>query len=200
MKLLVATGNKGKIKELENFLSGVNIQIKGLSDFENISQVRETGKTFAENSALKAKSYAAQTGLWALADDSGLEVDYLNGAPGVFSARFAGENATDQENIEKLLAELSEITKEKNRRARFVCLMTIADEKGEVKFNARGVCEGRIAVNPSGTNGFGYDPVFIPEGFEQTFGELSADFKKKLSHRAQAMEKIIEYLSRFTAS
>ena len=199
MKLLIATKNKGKIEELKNFLADSDLEIKGLSDFGNITEAKETGETFTENAILKAKSYSVQTGLWALADDSGLEVDALSGAPGVFSARYAGENADDAKNVEKLLKELSEI-KNENRRAKFVCVMAIADEKGKIKFTASGVCNGRIAVNISGTNGFGYDSVFIPENFEQTFGDLSVDLKKKLSHRAQAMEKIIQYLSGLTAS
>ncbi len=199
MKLLIATHNKGKIKELKNFLADLDLEIKGLGDFRNISEVCETGETFAENAVLKAKSYAVQTGLWALADDSGLEVEALSNQPGVFSARYAGEKANDAENTAKLLDELSK-TESENRRARFVCRMAIADENGKIKFEAEGVCEGRISVNISGTNGFGYDPVFIPANFEQTFGELSEDFKRKLSHRARAMEKIIEYLSRITAS
>lgn len=199
MKLLVATNNRGKIKELQNFLANLDLEIKSLSDFEDILEVEETGETFAENAILKAKSYAVQTGLRALADDSGLEVEALGGAPGVFSARYAGKNAGDEKNIEKLLGELSGIEDE-NRRARFVCAMAIADEKGEIKFTARGVCNGRIALSVSGTNGFGYDPIFIPKNFEQTFGELSADLKKNLSHRARAMEKINQYLRRITAS
>ena len=199
MKLLIATHNKGKIKELKNFLADLDLEIKGLDDFRNISEVCETGETFSENAVLKAKSYAVQTGLWALADDSGLEVEALSDQPGVFSARYAGENANDAENTAKLLNELSK-TGSENRRARFVCRMAIADENGKIKFEAEGVCEGSIAVNISGTNGFGYDPVFIPAGFGQTFGELSEDFKRKLSHRARAMKKIIEYLSRITAS
>ncbi len=139
-----------------------------------------------------------QTGFWSLADDSGLEVEALGGAPGVFSARYAGENATDREKIAKLLHELNE-TQDRRRLARFVCAMAISDEKGEIKFLTEGICNGKIALSPSGTNGFGYDPIFIPDDFEQTFGELSDEIKQKISHRARATEKIIPFLRGFYA-
>jgi XTP/dITP diphosphohydrolase len=147
---------------------------------------------------LKAKYYALRTGLWALADDSGLEVESLGGAPGVFSARYAGESAAYAEKIEKLLREIGSADTE-NRRARFSCAMAIADQTGGVKFLSEGVCNGKIAARPRGTNGFGYDPVFIPEGYSKTFGELSDEIKQKISHRSQAIKKIIRFLRRITA-
>lgn len=198
MKLLVGTNNKGKIKELNEFLTDLPVQLFGLSSFENISDVEETGVTFAENAILKANYYALQTGFWVLSDDSGLEVEALNGAPGVFSARYAGENATDEQRSIKLLDELA-VTNDKSRRARFVCAMAISDKNGEIRFLAEGICGGKIALKPSGANGFGYDPIFIPDGFEQTFGELSSTIKHKISHRARAIEKIIRFLRNFTA-
>ncbi|HVE59150.1 MAG TPA: XTP/dITP diphosphatase [Pyrinomonadaceae bacterium] len=197
MKLLVATNNAGKIKELDELLADLPIRLFGLRDFENTFEPEETGATFADNAVLKANSYALQTGFWALSDDSGLEVEALNGAPGVFSARYAGENANDQERIVKLLDELTE-KGGKSRRARFVCAMAIADETGEIKFQAEGICDGKIALKPRGTNGFGYDPIFVPEGYEQTFGELSSAIKGKISHRAQAIGKIMRFLRSFT--
>jgi XTP/dITP diphosphohydrolase len=197
MKILVATSNAGKIKELNASLDGFPVELVGLDYFENVPDVEETGLTFAENAVLKANVYALQTGFCALSDDSGLEVEALNGAPGVFSARYAGENAGDAERIEKLLAELAE-TGDESRRARFVCAMAIADAQGAIMFLAEGVCEGKIARNPRGANGFGYDPIFIPEGFEQTFGELSSTIKGKISHRARAIKKIIRFLRDFT--
>ncbi len=121
----------------------------------------------------------------------------MNGAPGVFSARYAGENATAEEKIEKILQELNNI---RDRRARFVCTMAIADEMGEIKFVADGVCDGTIALTASGANGFGYDPIFIPDGFSQTFGKLSDQIKRKISHRARATDKIIQHLCRFYAA
>ena len=196
-ELLIATKNAGKIKELKKLLIGLPIQIKCLDAFSNITEPEEAGATFAENAVLKAKYYALQTKLWALADDSGLEVKALNGAPGIFSARYAGENATDEEKIKKILQKLNNI---KDRRARFVCTMAVADEIGEIKLIADGICDGIIALTASGANGFGYDPIFIPDGFSQTFGELSEQVKQKISHRAQATEKIIQHLRRFYAA
>ncbi len=193
-ELLIATKNAGKIKEIEKLLADLPVRLKSLGDFPNIVEAEETGSTFAENAVLKATSYALQTKLRALADDSGLQVESLNGAPGVFSARYAGENASDEDRIEKLLKELSSI---QQRRAQFVCAMAVADEMGEVKFIAEGVCSGKIALTASGTNGFGYDSVFIPDGFSHSFGELPGDTKQQISHRAQALNKIIQYLHRF---
>jgi XTP/dITP diphosphohydrolase len=197
MKLLVGTNNNGKIKELNELLADLPVQIFGLNGFENIFEPEETGVTFAENSTLKANSYALQTGFWSLSDDSGLEVEALNGAPGVFSARYAGKDATDEQRIAKLLAELAE-TNNESRRARFVCAMAISDEKGKIMFLTEGICEGKLALKPHGTNGFGYDPIFIPDGFEQTFGELSSTIKHEISHRGRAIAKIIRFLRTFT--
>jgi XTP/dITP diphosphohydrolase len=198
MELLVATRNPGKITELRELLADLPFQLRGLDEFPQIADVEETGTTFAENAFLKAKTYAKKTGLYALADDSGLEVEALGGAPGVFSARYAGENATDAEKINKLLNELKE-TDNKERVARFVCVMALAGKTGEIIHFEEGFCAGRIAASPYGTNGFGYDPVFIPEDFQQTFGELPENIKQKISHRARAVEKIIRFLGDFTA-
>ncbi len=184
------------MKELEDFLKDLPIRLRSLDEFSDVIEVEETGATFTENAVLKAKGYALQTGLWALADDSGLEVAALDSAPGIFSARYAGENSTDTEKITKLLKELDK-TRDDKRQARFVCAMAISDDKGVIKFTAEGICDGTIALNPSGKYGFGYDPIFIPEGFVQTFGELSGGIKGKISHRAQAIEKIIRFLRDF---
>ena len=194
MKILIATKNRGKFREIKILLSHLPVLLCDLNEFQQIQEVEETGKTFAANATLKAKGYALQTGLWTIADDSGLEVDALSGRPGVFSARYAGENASDEEKIEKLLGELNHV-KSSERQARFVCAVAVSDEKGEIQFLAEGGCRGEISFNKSGTNGFGYDPVFIPEGFEQTFGELSGEVKQEISHRARAITKIIQYLS-----
>ncbi len=192
-QLLIATKNSGKIKELKELLGELPLRLRGLSEFSDVADVIETGVTFAENAVLKAQSYALQTGFWALADDSGLEVEALGGAPGVFSARYAGENADDAEKIQKLLEELGK-THDEQRLARFVCAMAIADEKGEIKFLTEGSCNGKIALTPKGSNGFGYDPIFVPRNFDQTFGELPSEEKRKISHRARATNKIIRYL------
>ena len=195
-KLLIATKNAGKLKEFENLLADLPVQLCSLNDIPNVLEPEETGATFAANAALKANSYALQTGLRALADDSGLEVAALNNAPGVLSARYAGENATDKDRIEKLLKELKNIHE---RRARFVCAMAVADETGETQFMTQGFCDGKIALTARGVNGFGYDSIFIPDGFIHTFGELSGNVKQKISHRAQATKKIIQQLRRFYA-
>ena len=198
MKLVVGTNNAGKIRELNELLKDLPVEIFGLSSFENVADVEETGATFADNAILKATDYARQTGLWALSDDSGLEVEVLGNAPGVFSARYAGENAGDSERIEKLLKELA-VTGDQVRRARFVCVMAVADESGEIRFQATGVCEGKIAPAPRGANGFGYDPVFVPDGYTETFGELSSTVKQEISHRSRAIKKIIRFFRDFTA-
>ena len=199
MELLIATKNSGKIKELHRLLADLPLVLRSLNDFPNVLEPEEIGRTFEENAALKAKYYALQTGLRALADDSGLEVDSLNGAPGVFSARYAGENAADSEKIQKLLTEITE-TKSDNRSAGFVCSMVISSPQGEVEFSAEGICRGKIALRTLGKNGFGYDPVFIPEGFSETFGELSEGVKQEISHRGRAANKIIAYLRAFIVS
>jgi len=197
-KFLIATKNAGKIKEFKKLLADLPFQVVSLNEFPSVFEPEETGSTFADNAILKAQSYARQTGIPALADDSGLEVEALSGNPGVLSARYAGEKATDAENISKLLAELNK-TGDTERRTRFVCIIAVADEKSEIKFLAEGICEGQIAEEPAGANGFGYDPVFIPDGFSETFGELSPDIKRQISHRGRAVEKIIAYLRDFTA-
>lgn len=193
-QILAATTNIGKIRELEKLLADLPLTLRNLKEFSGAAEVEETGATFAENAVLKAQAYAKQCGMPTLADDSGLEVEALGGAPGVFSARYAGKDADYEKKIGFLLKNLGQ---ESERRARFVCVLAIADETGEIKFTAEGVCPGKIALNSRGTNGFGYDPVFIPDGFTQTFGELPEKIKRKISHRAQASEKIIRYLRDF---
>ncbi len=193
LELLVATKNVGKIKELNQLLADLPLTLHSADEFEDIPEPEETGETFTDNAILKARYYAEKTGLIALADDSGLVVDALDGAPGVFSARYAGANATNEEKIAKLLNELNK-TQDKARIARFVCAMAIADKNGEIIKIAEGICEGKIAWQARGTNGFGYDPIFIPVGFSESFGELSDQIKHKISHRALAIRKIIEFL------
>jgi len=197
-EIIVATKNTGKVRELKKLLVDLPLQLKSLNEFPNIVEAKEIGASFAENAVIKAQSYALQTKHLSLADDSGLEVEALDGAPGVFSARYAGEDADDRGKIAKLLYELGK-TQDTRRSARFVCVMAISDEKGEVKFLAEGICNGKIALTPSGANGFGYDPIFVPDGFEQTFGELSDQIKQQISHRAQAVKKIIPFLRGFYA-
>jgi XTP/dITP diphosphohydrolase len=193
MDILLATQNRGKIREMKSILKETNIKLKTLDDFV-IEEVEETGKTFEENASLKASQYAKQTGLWTLADDSGLEVEALNNSPGIFSARYAGINSTDEENIAKLLDALDK-SKNLNRKARFVCVIAISDSSGEVKQLSEGICNGKIAINPLGSMGFGYDPVFIPNGYNESFGTLDNEIKRRISHRKIAINKIIHFLN-----
>ena len=193
LELLVATKNEGKVKELQKLLEGFPVSLHSLNEFEEIPEPEENGATFAENAIFKAQYYAREAGLPALADDSGLEVEALGGKPGIFSARYAGESADDEERNAKLLAELSEVGEEK-RQAQFVCVIVFCDANSSIQKVAEGICCGKIASFPRGTAGFGYDPIFIPEGYSETFGELSGEIKHKISHRGRAMEKIIGFL------
>ena len=195
--LVLATGNMGKVRELSDLFREVPLKIKSLADFEQIEDVEETGSTFEQNAILKAQGFARQTGYISIADDSGLEVDALEGAPGVLSARFAGADAGYDVKIPKLLAML-DATEDELRLARFACVMAIADPDGRVLHTAHGICTGAIARSPRGANGFGYDPIFVPDGYDQTFGELGDEVKSQISHRARAARVIIRYLLDFT--
>ncbi|MDQ3821552.1 MAG: XTP/dITP diphosphatase [Acidobacteriota bacterium] len=192
-ELLIATHNEGKVAELKLLLAEFPARLRSLKEFPEIEEVEETGTTFAENAALKASSYAERTRLWTLSDDSGLEVNALGGAPGVYSARYKGPGLSYGERIRQLLEELSE-TGSDDRRARFVCVIAIANPQGEIVNSSTGTCEGTIARAPRGTNGFGYDPIFVPDGFEQTFGELPTDIKEEISHRARALRGARSFL------
>jgi len=189
MKLVLATKNKGKIAEIVKILADLpQIEILSLADFPEIPSIAETGQTFTENAILKAKTVARLTGHWALADDSGLTVAYLKGAPGVYSARYAGENATDEENNAKLLAALKDVPMEK-RQAAFVCVMALCSSEGEC-YTCEGQCEGLIALAPKGTHGFGYDPIFYVPAYNKTMAELGPEIKNKISHRAAALQQL----------
>lgn len=195
--LVVATQNQGKLRELREMLADLPFQLYGLTDFPDIDQVPETGESFIENASLKAVGYAMQTGCLALADDSGLEVDALGGAPGVLSARYAGESASDADRIEKLLLELS-INPAMKRSARFVSAVAIADGGGRILDVSIGECNGRIDFAPRGSKGFGYDPIFIPNGYDKTFAELKTEIKNEISHRAHALLGAREFLRTLT--
>jgi XTP/dITP diphosphohydrolase len=195
--LLLATQNKGKLKELRQLLADLPLDLYSLSDFPAMEVVPETGLSFSENASLKAVGYARQTGMLALADDSGLEVEALDGAPGLLSARYAGEGASDTVRTAKLLDELSGIPAER-RSARFVSAVAIADHEGEVLNVFIGTCDGRIDFAPSGSGGFGYDPVFLPSGHEQSFGQLKPEIKNQISHRARALLAAREFLRALT--
>ena len=186
MKLLLATNNRGKIREISEILKELPFETVGLGDFKGIVSARETGKSFAANARIKARAYYRQTGLLTFAEDSGLEVDYLGGAPGHLSARFAGENASDADNLKKLLRLLRGI-KAPHRAARFVAVVAITD--GKNMWTASGKCEGRIAWHAAGASGFGYDPVFIPTGYKTTFARLGDEIKNSISHRSRALAR-----------
>jgi XTP/dITP diphosphohydrolase len=192
-QLLVATNNAGKVRELSQLLADFPMRIRLLGQFPEIDEAEETGETFAENATIKALHYSARGGLLTLSDDSGLAVDALGGAPGVRSARYAGREATYAERMSKLLGEL-DATGDPERRARFVCVIAIADPSAGTLHTFEGICAGRIARAPRGTGGFGYDPLFIPEGYAQTFGELPAEIKHTLSHRARALRQAVGHL------
>lgn len=193
-QLLIATNNAGKMRELNALLENLPLRLRQLSEFPHVVEVEETGKTFAENALLKARLYSRQTNLWTLADDSGLEVDALGGAPGVLSARYAGADATDEERNARLLSEL-EGTDDAQRTARFVCAIALCDPATGATEIFSGTCEGRISHQPRGRRGFGYDPLFVPHGHTQTFGELSEASKQQISHRARALSAVRLYLN-----
>ncbi|OPZ28005.1 MAG: Non-canonical purine NTP pyrophosphatase [Lentisphaerae bacterium ADurb.BinA184] len=185
--ILAATGNPHKLAEIRAILAPCGFRILGAADVGGIPAVVEDGLTFADNAARKATTVAAALRRPAFADDSGLEVRALAGRPGVFSARYAGEGAGDRANLDKLLAEMRDAA---DRTARFVCVIAVADAAGRLAGTVSGEVRGRLIEAPRGVNGFGYDPVFVPDGFEQTFAELPAEVKNRLSHRGQALARL----------
>jgi XTP/dITP diphosphohydrolase len=195
LEILLATRNQKKKLELQELLDNPGIRILTLEDIDHIPEIIEDGCTFEENAVKKARETAALSGYTCLADDSGLVVDALEGKPGIYSARFAGPEASDHENNEKLLDLLKDI-EVGNRTARFICFIAISTPGGEVE-SVYGTCEGRIALAPRGKGGFGYDPLFIPAGYEESFGELPASIKNAISHRAQALKKCQPILAKF---
>ena len=192
--LLLGTRNPGKVREIESILGESGWSFSSLQAFPDVDTPVESGATYAENAILKARFYALATGLCALADDSGLEVEALAGAPGVFSARYAGKNATDADRRALLLSELAKIPNA-NCRARFVSVVAVGDTDGSVLNISEGICEGTIILSPRGDGGFGYDPLFVPDGFNQTFAELPEDVKNIISHRARALLNTRHFLS-----
>lgn len=193
MKLAIATKNLGKLFEIKAVLKDLDLEITSLNELKEVSPIVEDGKSFEENAIKKALLVSRHTALITLSDDSGLEVDYLNGAPGVHSARFAGSSASDLDNIHKLLRLMDGVPLEK-RIARFRCVMVLARPDGNLH-SAEGRCEGLIAFEPRGKFGFGYDPVFIVPEYNLTFGELGESIKNRISHRAKALEEVRRLLS-----
>lgn len=192
MKIILATQNQGKLRELQELLVDKTIDVLSLKDIPDWEDVEENGVTFADNAALKARAAARKTGLIALADDSGLEVDALNGAPGVYSARYDGEPKDDERNNDKLLQQL-ESTSDDKRTARFRCALVVVTPEGE-EFLTEGAVEGQIIRERRGQDGFGYDPIFYVPEYARTMAELTLTEKNKLSHRAQAFRKVIPIL------
>ncbi|MBR2509293.1 MAG: XTP/dITP diphosphatase [Lentisphaeria bacterium] len=185
--IVVATGNQHKVEEYKELLADQNIELKSLKDYPNCPEVVEDGKTFAENASKKAVEVCRYCDVPAFADDSGLEVEALGGEPGIFSSRYAD---TDAERIAKILKNLEG---KDNRRARFVCVIAIAIN-GEVIETFEGEVKGTIVDAPRGSNGFGYDPIFQPDGYDKTFAEMTDEEKNKISHRANAVKKALEFI------
>lgn len=198
LRLVLATANPGKVKELRELLATTGVQCIPLFEMPGYPRVEETGRTYLENATLKAHAIASWCGLPALADDSGLEVDLLHGAPGVNSANFAGPQASDSANVAKLLRLMAGASP-RQRTARFRCVLVVACPDCKTLLT-EGICEGRIALEPRGHQGFGYDPVFIPAGSDKTFAELCPAEKHRFSHRARAAEHLKEQLVPFLQS
>ena len=193
MKQVLATRNLGKVRELTEMLNDCRgLEVLSLVEFPDAPEVIEDGKTYEENAIKKATQIAEYTGLPTLADDSGLEVDALSGAPGIHSARYAGEGASNTERIQKLLNALKDVP-DPRRTAHFQCTVAIVEPGGQSRV-AVSVCDGRIIREPRGAHGFGYDPVFVPSGYDQTFAELGDEVKNRISHRAKAFAMVKELL------
>jgi XTP/dITP diphosphohydrolase len=197
-EVVIATRNPGKLREIQAILSSFPLKFLSLEDFPDIPEVGEDGATFPENAGKKAGTIADFTGRLTIADDSGLAVDALQGRPGVFSSRYAGENATDRERCQKLLEEMALIP-EGERQAKFVCAMAVALPGGKMQV-VEGECRGWITFAPRGKGGFGYDPVFFLPEFGKTMAELEPEEKNRLSHRARALEKLKVILPKFLSS
>jgi XTP/dITP diphosphohydrolase len=195
IELVVATRNRHKTREIQHIL-GPEFMVRDLGAHPDVPEIRESGTSFEENAKLKAVAGSRQLPALVIGDDSGMEVEALGGAPGIYSARYAGANATDRDKIDKLLRELERVRATDNRRrARFRCFVALARD-GDLLETFEGIVEGRIADKARGDSGFGYDPIFIPVGFEQTFGELATELKNTISHRAKAIRALAVRLRR----
>jgi XTP/dITP diphosphohydrolase len=198
MKFVLATNNPGKLKEMAAILGQLGVEVISPRELGIAMEVEETGTTFAENAMLKAKAICEAAKLPAIADDSGLCVDALNGAPGVYSARYAGEHGNDAANNAKLLADLATLPADTAKTARFMCAMCLA-EGGRVKAEFIGKVEGSITATPAGEHGFGYDPLFVPHGYTCTMAQLPAEEKNRISHRADALQQFLAFINRLEA-
>ena len=191
--LVLGTRNRKKGIELSELLAPYGFALKTLADFPDSLEVEETGSSFGENAHLKATEQARHLNQWVVGEDSGISVDALDGAPGIYSARFSGENATDQDNNEKMLASLENVALEK-RTAHYTCHISLCDPAGVVRADCEAYCRGRIRFTPAGTAGFGYDPLFEVAEYHRTFGELGDQVKSVLSHRSRAIQKFLPQL------
>jgi XTP/dITP diphosphohydrolase len=196
LEIIVATGNRGKLREIRSALKGLGFQIRGLMDFANVPEVDEDGESFAENGLKKARFYSQFFGKLTIADDSGLEVDALGGTPGIYSARYAGIRASDQENRKKLLKELEGVPISR-RGAGFKCVMAMVSPDGREALT-EGSCRGRIGFKEIGKKGFGYDPIFILTRHGKTMAQLSLEEKDRVSHRGKALRKLRKLLKTYT--
>lgn len=192
-KLLIGTQNPGKLAEIKTILHDIPFQLVSIREFQPLSTPTEDAHSYSGNAIIKAREYAGQTGILTLGDDSGLEVEALQWGPGVLSARYAGEDASDADRRALLLSNI-EKTGFKTRKARFVCVVAIADPEGQVVSINEGVCIGQVSNEPRGQGGFGYDPLFVPDGYDLTFAELENSLKNEISHRGRALAKAREFL------
>lgn len=193
-KFVVATRNKGKMREIVGILSRFSFDVISMEQAGILKDIEENGSSFEENAMIKAREIFKLTGEMVMADDSGLEVDYLNGAPGIYSSRFAGEGASDEDRNNKLLDMLANVPFEK-RTARFVCAVALIFPNGE-SFTVRGTCEGYIGTKPEGVNGFGYDPLFYLSEYNMTMAQIGVEEKNRISHRGRALELMVDLLER----
>jgi XTP/dITP diphosphohydrolase len=195
LRLVVASRNSGKLREIGDLLGIHGVSVVGIDRFPDVPDVVEDGNSFAENAAKKAREPALRLSEWVLGEDSGLQVNALGGAPGIFSARYSGPGATDESNNAKLMQELAAVPNER-RAAHYVCNVAVADPAGTIRLQLEAACHGRITMEARGTNGFGYDPYFLIPEYHRTFGELSPIVKRHLSHRGRAFGRLIPQLVR----
>ena len=192
--IVLASRNKKKTKEVSEILATVGFRVLAVTEFPNVAEVEEDGQTFAENAAKKASQVARELNQWVIGEDSGLMVDALNGAPGIYSARYSGEGATDERNNVKLIAELINVPDDK-RGAGYICSVALSNPAGDIRIACEGTCRGRILREANGDGGFGYDPYFLIPEYHLTFGQLSSVVKHRLSHRARAFAKFMPLLT-----
>ena len=194
MEIVIATKNQGKIEEIRGYEACSGVHWLTFKDFGDFPEVEETGTSFLDNAIIKARAVSKFTGKAALADDSGLIVDALGGRPGVYSSRYAGPEATDKENRDKLLEAMKSVTEPSKRSARFVCSMVLWSPKKGLVFKTEGICEGKIGFEEKGEGGFGYDCIFTPEGYQKTMAELDSKEKNTISHRGKALLDFCDFI------